>query len=59
MNDLGFNKSLDTHIGDDRPKDIKKFQDKVFEAFKSYPSEKLTKLVGTKQLIIKGDTILA
>lgn len=53
LNDLGFFASFDTHIGHTRSFDLLKFWALIQEAFSTFPSEKLDKLVRTKQAIIQ------
>ena len=52
LDDLGFYSSLERHFGPCRNFDIGSLVRQVKEAFDSYPSEKLEKLVQTKKSIV-------
>ena len=52
LNDLGFYSSFDTAIGNNRKFDLKLWWDQIKNTFKSYESEKLLKLVETKQRVV-------
>jgi hypothetical protein len=53
LNDLGFYSSLDKSIGNERSFNLLKLWDQISNAFQSYDSSKLSKLVETKRNVIQ------
>lgn len=49
--DLGFFKSMDSHLPRCRSFKLDEFADQCYATFAEYPSEKLTRLFDTKKLI--------